>query len=118
MIRDTRRVSWLKQARKEFEKFPVGARDRAFAALTVVAEGGKPDIAKPLSGLGSGIWELAIRSRGDAFRLIYVLQLHQDIWVVHAFQKKSKRGIGTPRMEIELVKERLKRLREELSRSL
>jgi len=118
MTRNTRRISWLRQARKDFEKFPVGARDRAFAALTVVAEGGKPDIAKPLSGLGSGVWELAIRSRGDAFRLMYVLQLDEDIWVVHAFQKKSKRGIATPKMETELVRERLKRLREELSRSL
>jgi phage-related protein len=72
-------------------------------------------MAKPLSGLGSGVWELAIKSRGDAWRVVYVLQLGEDIWVVHAFQKKSKHGIATPKMEIDLIRERIKRLREQLS---
>jgi phage-related protein len=117
VTRDTRPISWIKPARKDFEKFPDEARSHALAALTVVAEGGKPEIAKPLSGLGSGVWELAIRARGDAWRVIYALQVEESIWVVHAFQKKSKHGIATPKMELDLVKERLKRLREQLSRS-
>src|SRR5579864_9530097 len=54
-----------------------------------------PDIAKPLKGLGSGILELALRHRGDAFRVVYAVQLDGDIWVIHAFQKKSKSGIKT-----------------------
>jgi len=83
-------------------------------ALTVVAEGATPDIAKPLRGLGSGVWELAIKSRGDAFRVVYALQLGDDIWIVHAFQKKSKKGIATPKYEIDLVRERVKRLKEYL----
>ena len=72
-------------------------------------------MAKPLSGLGSGVWELAIRERSDAFRVVYALQLDDDIWVVHAFQKKSKSGIATPKHEMELVRERIKRLKEALS---
>ena len=60
------------------------------------------------------MWELAIRTRGDAFRVVYALQLADAIWVVHAFQKKSKSGIATPRTEIDLVRERLKRLKEQL----
>jgi len=87
----------------------------ALAALTVVAEGGNPDIAKRLAGLVSGVWELVIRSRGDAYRVVYALQLGEDIWVVHAFQKKSKRGIATPKTDIDLVRERIKRLKEQLS---
>ena len=83
-------------------------------ALSFVAEGAKPDIAKPLSGLGSGVWELAIKSRGDAYRVVYVLQLSEDIWVVHAFQKKSRKGIATPKQEIDLVRERIKRLKGQL----
>jgi len=79
-----------------------------------VAEGVNPDIAKPLSGLGSGVWELAIKSRGEAYRVVYAIQLGEDIWVVHAFHKKSKKGIATPKAEIDLVKERIKRLREQL----
>ena len=107
-----RTVSWIKAARKDFEAFPAGAMDRAFDALTVVADGGTPDIAKPLAGLGFGVWELAIKERGDAYRVVYALQLCDDIWVVHAFQKKSTKGISTPRHEIDLVREWIKRLKE------
>lgn len=68
-----------------------------------------------MAGLGSGVWELAIKERGDAFRLIYAFQLHDDIWVVHAFQKKSMRGIATPKHEIDLARARIKRLKEALA---
>ena len=58
--------------------------------------------------------ELALKHRGNAFRVVYALQIDDDIWVVHAFQKKSKFGIETPKQEIDLIHERLKRLREML----
>lgn len=112
MIRKTRPIAWTKAARKDFETFPLGARQDFARALTIVAEGGHPEIAKPLIGLGSGVPELALKRRGDAFRVVYALQLADDIWVVHAFQKKSKRGIGTPKAEIDLIRERVKRLKE------
>jgi phage-related protein len=108
----TRPVSWLKAALKEFETFPEGAQSICLAALTIVAEGGKPDIAKPLRGVGSGVFEIALPFRGDAFRVVYAVQLGEEIWVVHAFQKKSTQGIKTPRHEIDLIKDRLNRLRE------
>jgi phage-related protein len=57
---------------------------------------------------------LAIKSRGDAYRVVYALQIGEDVWVVHAFQKKSKQGIATPKPEIDLVKERIKRLKEQM----
>ena len=60
MVGDTRPVSWIKAARKDFEDFPAGAQDEMLRALTIVAEGGHPDIAKPLKGFGSGILELAL----------------------------------------------------------
>ena len=60
------------------------------------------------------MWELVIKSRGDAYRVVYALQIGEDIWVVHAFQKKSKQGIATPKPEIDLVKERIKRLKEQM----
>ncbi len=114
MVRDTRPVSWIKAARKDFEGFPVGVQDEMLRALTIVAEGSHPDIAKPLKGLGSGVFELALRFRGDAYRVVYAVQLGDDVWVVHAFQKKSKTGIKAPGHEIDLVRERLKRLKEML----
>jgi phage-related protein len=57
-----------------------------------------------------GIFEIALKHRGDAFRAIYAVQIGDDIWVIDAFQKKSKSGIKTPRMDVE----RIKRLKEAL----
>jgi phage-related protein len=99
-------------ALREFETFPEGARSICLTALTVAAEGGKADIAKPMHGLGSGVFEIALPFKGDAFRLVYAVQLGEDLWVIHAFQKKSTQGIKTPQREIELIKDRLKRLKE------
>jgi phage-related protein len=110
-----RAISWIKAADKAFRVFPLGARQKAIRALTQIAEGDMPDVAKPLNGLGSGVWELAIKERGDAFRVIYLLHIDDDIWVIHAFQKKSTSGIATPKHEIDLVRERIKRLKEALS---
>jgi phage-related protein len=83
-------------------------------ALTIAAEGSKADIAKPLLGLGSGVFEIALPFRGDTYRVVYALQLAEEIWVVHAFQKKSTQGIKTPKRETDLIKDRLKRLKEML----
>ena len=110
----TRPLSWLKAARKDFERFPEGAQIELARALTIVADGGFPDIAKPLTGIGSGVFELALRFRSDAFRVVYAVQIGDDVWVLHAFQKKSKTGIKTPKAEIDLIHERLKRLKEAL----
>jgi phage-related protein len=59
--------------------------------------------------------ELALRHRGDAFRVVYALQIDRDIRVVHAFQKNSKSGIKTPKQDFDLMHERLKRLKEMLT---
>lgn len=112
MIRRTRAVSWIKAALKDFESFPEGARSRCLTALTIAAEGGKADIVKPMKGMGSGVFEIALPSRGDAFRVIYVVQIAEEIWVVHAFKKKSTQGIKTSRQDVDLIKDRLKRLKE------
>ena len=69
-----------------------------------------------MQGLGSGVFEVALRYKGDAYRVVYALQLGADIWVIHAFQKKSKTGIKTPQVEVDLIRTRLKRLKEMLER--
>jgi phage-related protein len=114
MTRQTRPISWIRAALKEFETFPEGARSICLTALTIAAEGGKADIVKPMHGLGSGVFEIALPFRGDAFRVIFAVQLGEEIWVVHAFQKKSTVGIKTPKREVDLIKDRLKRLKEAL----
>ncbi len=111
-VRETRPIRWVKAAHKDFEAFPRGVRDDVLDALTAVADGGHPTVAKPLTGLGTGVMELALRHRGDAFRLIYALRLGPDVWVVHAFQKKSTSGIATPKPEIDLIIDRIRRLKE------
>jgi phage-related protein len=111
----TRRINWIKAARKDFAAFPAAARDDALDALSTMAAGGNSSLAKPLIGLGSGVMELVLRERGDAFRVVFALQIGEDLWVLHAFQKKSKTGIKTPKADIDLVRERLKRLKEALS---
>lgn len=95
------------------ERFPMAVRDRVNIALTIAAEGSKADIAKPLKGLGSGIMEVAIRYRTDAYRVVHATKISGILWVVHAFQKKSKIGVRTPKAEIDLVRERLKQLKRE-----
>ena len=112
MTRKTRPVSWVRAALKDFEKFPEEAKIICLTALTIAAEGGKSDLAKPLHGLGPGILEIALPFQGDAFRVMYAVRLGEDIWVVHAFKKKSTQGIKTPQRDIDLLKERLKRLKE------
>lgn len=81
-------------------------------ALTVAAEGGKADIAKPMHGLGAGVFEIAAPFHGEAYRVVYAVALADELWVVHAFQKKSTRGIKTPKREVDLIKDRLTRLKE------
>jgi phage-related protein len=113
-MRLIRRISWVKAARKEFEQFPETAQIEAETALGIAAEGRKAESAKPLKGFDGGVFEIVLRHRGDAFRVVYAVQLGTDLWVIHAFQKKSKTGIKTPRAEIDLIRERIKRLKEML----
>lgn len=113
-MNDTRPISWVKAARKEFESFPADAQHQCLTALTIAAAGGKADIAKPMTGLGGGVLEIALKHRGDAYRVVYAVQLGADLWVIHAFQKKSKTGIKMPKHEIDVIRERLKRLKEVL----
>jgi phage-related protein len=112
MTRKTRPVSWIRAALKEFGTFPEGARSICLVALTIAAEGGKADIAKPMHGMDSGIFEIVLPFRGDAFRVVYTVQLAEEVWVVHALQKKSTQGIKTPKREIDVIKQRLKRLKD------
>jgi phage-related protein len=113
-MRNTRPITWLKAAARDFEEFPAEAQLIFRRALTVAAEGGKADKAKPFKSVEGGVFEIALPHRGNAFRVIYAVQIGADIWVIHAFQKKSKTGTKTPKAEVDLIRERLKRLKEML----
>jgi phage-related protein len=64
--------------------------------------------------MGTGVFEMVLPFRGDAYRVVYAVQIAEEIWVVHALQKKSTQGIKTPQREIDLIRDRLKRLKEML----
>jgi phage-related protein len=110
----TRPISWIKAARRNFEEFPEDMQGYMMNALTIAAAGSKSDKAKPFKDVDGGVFEIALKHRGDAFRVLYAVKIGADIWVIHAFQKKSNSGIKTPQMETELIRERLKRLKEAL----
>ena len=90
-----------------FRKFPKAVRDRINTAVTIAAEGRKADIAKPMKGLGRGVMEIALRYRTNAYRAVYVTEIAGTLWVMHAFQKKSPKGIKTAQTDIDLVRRRL-----------
>ncbi|MGH8476773.1 MAG: type II toxin-antitoxin system RelE/ParE family toxin [Methylococcales bacterium] len=104
----------MKAARREFEEFPEDVQSDVLDALTIAAEGGKSDKAKPFNGVDGGVFEIALRYRGDTFRTLYAVKIGAEIWVIRAFQKKSKSGIKTPQAEVDLIRKRLKRLKEAL----
>jgi len=111
-MRATREISWVTAARKAFDEFPAGAKAVAWPALTILAEGGMPVIVKPLHGFEPGIVEVAVRHGGNAYRVIIGLRLGNDMWVLHAFQKKSHQGIRTPIHELDVARRRIRRIRE------
>ncbi len=108
-------IAWIKAARKTFSKFPKEAQIQIRAALTIAAEGRKADIAKSMKGLGPGVFEIALRHAGNAYRTVYVAEIGDTLWVIHAFQKKSPSGIKTAKKDIDVIRERLKRLKTDLS---
>ena len=82
--------------------------------LFAVQCGETPPSAKPLKGFGgSGVLELVGNDRGGTYRTVYTVRFREAIYVLHVFQKKSKRGIATPERDIEVIRERLKRAQED-----
>lgn len=79
LIPKTKPISWVSAALRDFEKFPEDAKSVSLAALTIAAEGGKADIAKPMQGFGSGVFEIALPFRGNAYRVVYAVQLSDAV---------------------------------------
>ncbi len=101
-------VDWVGSSKKDFLAFPALVKDEMGSALGVAQFGGKHPSAKPWKGLGPGVFELVESRAGNAYRVVYVVRFAQVIYVLHAFQKKSPRGIRTAALDVELVAKRLK----------
>lgn len=107
-----RPVVWLGNARKNLKGFPEGAQKLLGDELQLIQFGGMPKDAKPFKGVGSGVLELALRYASDAYRVVVAVQLGKRIYILHAFQKKSKKGIATPQRDVDLIKKRYAEARE------
>ena len=107
-----RPVVWLGNSRRNIQAFPPDARRIIGGELQLMQYGGMPKDAKPFKGIGSGVIEIAIRHDGEAYRTVVALQLGRNIYVLHAYQKKSKKGIATPKQVVDLIKQRYKEAKE------
>ena len=102
-------VTWVGTSLKDLREFPEAVQDDMGYALYVAQRGGKHQDAKVLSGFGgAGVVEIIKDHRGETFRAVYTLRYAGRVYVLHAFQKKSKTGRETPRRDIELIKQRLR----------
>ena len=101
-----RPVVWLGNSKRNLREFPDGAQKLLGDELQLIQFGGMPKDAKPFKGVGSGVLELALRYASDAYRVVLAVQIGTRIYVLHAFQKKSKKGIETAKRDIELIKKR------------
>lgn len=107
-------VVWIGSSRPDLTSFPEDVKDAIGYALYIAQRGGKHADAKPLKGFGgAGILEIVEDHAGNTYRAVYTVRFAGRIYFLHAFQKKSKAGIKTPKPEIELIKSRLERAEEE-----
>lgn len=107
-----RPVIWLGNSRKKMKEFPKQVRIDMGAALMAAQRGETAAHVKPFTGVGRGVFEIAERYDTNAYRLVYAVQLGRNIYVLHAFQKKSKTGIATPKPDVELIQQRYKEAQE------
>jgi phage-related protein len=103
---DIRLVAWLGDSRRQVRSFPPEVRKSIGAALYDAQKGEKAPTVKPFKGVGSGVFEIALRFDKDAYRAVYAVQVGRRIYVLHAFQKKSKHSIKTPRQDVEIIDQR------------
>jgi phage-related protein len=102
-------VVWIGSSRKDLRGFPDPVQDHMGYALYLAQRGGKHRGTKPLTGFsGAGVVEIIKDYRGDTFRAVYTLRHQGTVYVLHAFQKKSKSGRETPRRDKELIEQRLR----------
>ncbi len=107
-----KQLIWVGDSLKSLRDFPEDVKDEVGFALFQAQTGKMHLKAKPLKGFGAGVLEVLSDNRGDTFRAVYTVRLAGRVYVLHTFQKKSKTGIATPKSEIELIKQRLKRAME------
>ena len=104
---------WVASSRRDIRSLPKTVQRTFGVALFAIQSGETPPVAKPLKGFGgAGVLELIEDDRSGTYRAVYTVRFGTAIYVLHVFQKKSKRGVATPAHEIDLIKLRLTRAEE------
>jgi phage-related protein len=108
VLAPVRPLLWVASSKRNYCEFPGKVQDNLGFELFLAQTGQYPPSAKPLKGFGSGVLELVEDYDGDTYRAVYAVRFKEAIYVLHAFQKKSKRGIATPKSDIDLIRRRLR----------
>jgi phage-related protein len=103
-----RPLVWMGDSRKNIREFPQEVQKAVGYALQLVQAGETPLSAKLFKGVGSGVYEIVKRYDTDTYRAIYAVKIGEKVYVLHAFQKKSKQGVKTPQADVDLIKQRYK----------
>jgi phage-related protein len=107
-------VRWVGSSKDDLRGFPQEVRRRVGGALWDAQCGRRAPYAKPLRGFGgAGVLEIVDHHDGDTYRAVYTVRFATAVYVLHAFQKKSKRGIATPKADLDLINQRLNRARKD-----
>lgn len=110
-------VRWVGSSKEDLREFPEEVRRRVGGALWDAQLGRKAPYVKPMKGFGgASVLEIVDDFDGDTFRTVYTVRFVGAVYVLHAFQKKSRRGIATPKAELDLIAQRLKRAKEDYER--
>jgi len=104
-----RRLIWVGSCQKDFLLFPEEVRNEISFALYLAQVGKKAENAKPLKGFsGASVLEIVKHDSSGTYRCVYVVKFETGVYALHAFQKKSRKGIATPKEHIEMIKRRLR----------
>ena len=101
-------LQWVGSSKADLKRLPDPVQDRMGFGIYQAQVGLRPRDAKPLRGFGSGVLEVVVRHDGDTYRLVYAIRFQTAVYALHAFQKKARRGIATPKKDLDLVRRRLR----------
>jgi phage-related protein len=108
-IKPLRDIKWIGDSLDNLKDFPDEVKKEMGDALQFAQRGQTADSVKAFKGVGSGVFEIVSRFDKNAYRAVYAVKIGDDIYVLHAFQKKSPKGIKTAQKDVDLIKKRYKK---------
>lgn len=108
MEKAPKQVVWMGKTLKDLVSFPESIKKDIGVALHIAQMGEKADCAIPFKGVGNGVFEIKANFNTDTYRAVYAVNIKNTLYVLHCFQKKAKKGIATPKQDVDLIKQRYK----------